>query len=139
MAYSLTYSYDSTSQSYTVTGYSNITTSDKVVIPDKYNDGTHGEHPVTSIGNHAFSYCSSLTSVTIPSSIKSIGTYAFQNCTSLMGVYITDISAWCKILFDNYSANPLYYAHNLYLNNELVTELVIPEEVTSIGNHAFHG
>ena len=50
MAYSLTYSYDSTSESYTVNGYSNITTSDKVVIPSTYNDGTNGEHPVKNIG-----------------------------------------------------------------------------------------
>ena len=42
MAYSLKYSYDSASQSYSVNGYSNITTSDNVVIPDKYDDGSNG-------------------------------------------------------------------------------------------------
>ena len=65
MAYSLTYSYDSTNQSYSVSGYSGITTSDKVVIPATYNDGTNGSHPVTSIGAYAIEYCSSLTSVTM--------------------------------------------------------------------------
>lgn len=83
MAYSLTYSYDSASQSYSVTGYSGITTSDKVVIPDTYNDGTNGEHPVTSIGNHVFEDCSSLTSVTIGNGVTSIGYQAFENCTNL--------------------------------------------------------
>ena len=35
-------------------------------------------------------------------------------------------------------ANPLNYAHNLYLNNELITDLVIPSSVTSIGDYAFY-
>ena len=59
MAYSLTYSYNSSSQSYSVQRGVNIATSDKVVIPATYNDGTNGEHPVTSIYSNAFSQCMS--------------------------------------------------------------------------------
>lgn len=43
---------------------------------------------VTSIGNNAFTYCYSLTSVTIGNSVSSIGSYAFQSCTSLTNVMI---------------------------------------------------
>ena len=100
-----------------------------VTIPDS----------VTTIGSNAFRDCSSLTSVTIPDSVTTIGESAFSNCRSLTSVYISDISAWCNISFGNLISNPLCYAHNLYLNNELVTDLTIPDSVTTIGDYAFYG
>ena len=93
---------------------------------------------VTSIGSYAFASCDSLTSVVIGDSVTSIGSSAFSGCDSLTSVYITDLTAWCKISFGSSYANPLYYAGNLYLNNELVTELEIPDSVTSIGEYAFY-
>ena len=89
---------------------------------------------VTSIGYQAFYYCTSLTSITIPSSVSSIGVDAFEFCYGINAVYINDIDAWCRISF---GSNPLHYAKNLYLNGELVTDLEIPNSVTSIGNSAF--
>ena len=98
---------------------------------------------VTSIGYSAFGYCTGLTSITIPASVTWIGDDAFKYCENLNRVNITDIAAWCKISFkksyDGSISNPLYYAHNLYLNGELVENLVIPDGVTSISNHAFYG
>ena len=94
---------------------------------------------VTSIGERAFGDCSNLTSITILSSVTSIEKHAFEGCSSLTAVHICDISAWCNIKFSNSTSNPLSYAHNLYLNGELVTNLLIPEDVTSIGEYAFFG
>lgn len=88
MAYSLKYSYNPSSQSYTVTGYSDITIADKVVIPSTHDDGTNGSHPVTSIGARAFTYCTSLTSVTIGNGVTSIGGSAFESCSKLTSVTI---------------------------------------------------
>ena len=95
---------------------------------------------VTSIGGSAFGGCSGLTSITIPNSITSIGDYAFSGCSSLTSVNITDLEAWCKISCGIlHASNPLVYAHHLYLNGEEVTDLVIPNSVTSIGSSAFAG
>ena len=62
-------SYDSYSNEYRGT----------VVIPSSvtYSDNTYA---VTSIGDHAFSDCSGLTSITIPNSVTSIGNSAFSGC-----------------------------------------------------------
>jgi hypothetical protein len=92
----------------------------------------------TSIGMYAFYYCRGLTSVTIPNSVTSISKGAFSGCEFMTSVYITDIAAWCNIIFGDYDSNPLYYAHHLYFNGEEIKDLTIPESVTSIGMYAFY-
>ena len=57
----------------------------------------------------------------------------------MTSVHITDLAKWCAISFGSRDANPLSIAHNLYLKNEKVAELVIPNGVTSIRKYAFSG
>ena len=80
---------------------------------------------VTSIGDCAFSECSSLTSVTIPNSVTSIGVSAFSECSSLTSVTIPNgVTSIGNYVFKNCSS---------------LTSVTIPESVTSIGESAFYG
>ncbi|MBQ3018887.1 MAG: leucine-rich repeat domain-containing protein, partial [Clostridia bacterium] len=92
---------------------------------------------ITEIGDRAFCDCSSLTSIAIGNSVTKIGVSAFEDCFSLKSVKINDIASWCNISFSGGDSNPLYHAHNLYLNGTLVTDIVIPSTVTKIKNSAF--
>ena len=86
----------------------------------------------SNIDAYAFRYCDSLVNVYIPASVSIIGEGAFEYCENLKGLYIEDTVAWCNVSFANAYSNPLYYASNLYLNGELVTNLVIPNAVNHI-------
>ena len=63
----------------------------------------------------------------------------FDYCSNLKHINITDLEAWCKIDFYYNAGNPLYHTHHLYLNGSDVTDLVIPDGVTSISDRAFAG
>lgn len=118
---------------------------------------------VNNIQHYAFENCTGLTSITIPESMISFASYAFKNCSSLVSItflgsvgcsngvfsgctnltniHISNIEEWCKMSFDSetHSSSPLYGAENLYIGNELVSEIVIPDTRTYINDLAFCG
>lgn len=74
---------------------------------------------VTRIEDYAFSYCTSLTEITIPDSVTSIGKIAFQSCISL-----TEITIPNSVTSIGYSA---------FNNCTSLTKITIPDSVKSIG------
>ena len=78
---------------------------------------------VTSIGGHAFEKCSGLTSLTLPSSVTSIGEFAFRYCSGLTSLTIPSGVTTID-----------YYA---FADCRGLTSLTLPSSVTSIGGYAF--
>lgn len=93
---------------------------------------------VTSIGQSAFKNCSNLSAVTVGKGLVEIGEDAFKECKNISGVTVSDIAKWCSLNFSNAYANPLMYGKKLYINDRLVTDLIIPHGVTSINKFTFY-
>lgn len=95
---------------------------------------------LVSIGESAFAsdWRRSAEPLYMPSSLERVGSRAFENfeCSK---VEISDLSAWLGISFMQAYGNPLYNSHELWLNGEKITNLIIPEEVEEIKPFAFYG
>ncbi len=91
----------------------------------------------TEIGAGAFSYCSNIEVITIPSGVKKVGINAFNNVPNDIDVYIDDIDAWAMIEFADDSSYPLGYESGLYLNGKIVTEISL-NSATKVGSYAFY-
>ena len=86
---------------------------------------------VTIIGARAFEDCTSLTSITIPSSVTNIGDYAFGGCTSLTSITsITSITIPSSVTIIGVGA---------FEDCTSLTSITIPSSVTIIGSGAFEG
>ena len=103
-----------------VTEQSKTITTANILSTITYKEKTYS---VTSIGDQAFYWCNSLTSVTIPDSVTSINSYTFWNCNSLTSITIPNsVTSIGEKAFSNCTS---------------LTSITIPDSVTSIGYSAF--
>ncbi|MBR2742139.1 MAG: leucine-rich repeat protein [Clostridia bacterium] len=91
-----------------------------ISIPAQINN-----KPVSSIGFAAFANCTSLSSVTLPDTLKTIGNYAFLKCSSLSSVTLPDT---LKTIGDS-----------AFANCTSLSSVTLPEGLTNIGSYAFNG
>ncbi len=107
--------------------------------PDKVTSVTI-PNTVETVDAYAFMSCSGLTTVNWGTGVKSVGKSAFGSCTKITKVNITDLAAWCQTNFASNTANPLSIKTGtpLVLNDEEITKLVIPDEVTEVGDYSFY-
>ena len=105
------------------------------ILSNTYIDGVgviKFDGKVTTIGERAFYYCRSLTSVTIPDSVTTIGSSAFSWCSSLQefnGKFASE-DGRCLIVDG---------VLNSFAIGCGATEYAIPDGVTTIGDYAFQG
>ena len=136
-----------------------LTISGKGEMDDyNYHDGSPWENSgvkriiigdsVTTIGEYAFSYCRSLTSVNIPNSVTTIGRAAFNGCSSLTSVTIPNSvttierSAFsgCSSLTSVTIPNSVTTIEvNAFSGCSSLTSVNIPNNVTTIGWNTFSG
>jgi len=101
------------------------------------------EEGVESIGKHAFQDCSSITTLTLPSTLKSIGEEAFCNCSGFTELTLgSNIETFGNKAF--YGCGGVVYLNcNLPDTNDgvfrdsKITRLIVGNGVTSLGQRSF--
>ena len=119
------YAADLSDLTYTTTdGEVTITDCDEAATGELIIPDTIEGNPVTRIGNSAFSFCSSLTGITIPDGVTITGYFAFAYCTSLTSITIPDsVISIGDFAFEACTS---------------LTSITIPVSVISIGHFAFN-
>ena len=91
------------------------------------------------IGANAFYGCNALEEIYIPESLTNCDASAFEGCDALERVEISDIAAWCAIVFENGNANPASVAGSIRRDGKQITSLSIPSGVVYVRAYAFMG
>lgn len=96
---------------------------------------------VEEIGLAAFEGCENLKTVKVSPALRMLDLRAFTDDTSVTDVYITNLSGWCAIEAAGFGSRPgeaVSEWYNMYLNDELLTNLTIPDGVTDVKDYAFN-
>jgi hypothetical protein len=90
----------------------------------------------TSIGDSAFSWCRSLTSITIPNSVTSIGDWAFDRCENFTAINVDSSNAEYSSI-DGVLYNKDKTTLHIYPMGKTASSFTVPNSVISIGDNAF--
>lgn len=93
---------------------------------------------VTTLGDYTCYAMHALERVSLGTGLTYIEGDSFSSCDKLSAVNITDVGMLFNLGFYGYTNNPIGVAKNLYLNDVLVTDLVVPEGVTAIKDYLFY-
>ena len=101
---------------------------------------------VTSIGEYAFRDCNSLTSITIPRSIREIKSFAFYNCSSINAVTLPEgltelgmgaFEGCSSIVQMTIPAGITVVEEELFFGCSALRAVVLPASISAIGENAF--
>ena len=92
--------------------------------------------PLDSIATYAFYNCSSLSSITLPGTLRKVMSSAFSNNTALTPEggnlnFLGTADQWASISFSSYMYNPTYQCQSLKLNGIPLETCTISVNVTS--------
>lgn len=100
----------------------------KVVIPEG----------VISIEEDAFKNLDFIEDITIPCSIEAISFDAFYGCRNLKAIIVHNITCWCKAIFTKeWESRDRYPSYSLFVDNQEVKELFIPNNINRINDYTF--
>ena len=85
----------------------------------------------------AFVGCTKLTAITFPPKLGAVTANAFIGCSNITKLYVSDLTSYLKINFKGTASNPMCYAHQLYVDNTLITSVDIPDGINKIPDYAF--
>ena len=115
----------------------------EIVIPYKYTDENGDEYPVIMISSEAFQNILTLTSVMIPETIEALGSYAFAYC-GLKNIVIPDSVSYVDdyaFIGNPITAVKLSKSMNIICTGVFaqcpIREIAIPDSVVVIENAAF--
>ena len=118
-----------------------------IIIPEKVKGNDGVEYVVTSLGN-SFYGCSSLTSITIPSSVTSLDRLCFSGCSSLTSITIpSSVTSLGRSCFSGCSSltsitipsSVISLGEYCFDSCSGLTSVSIPSSVTSLGECCFYG